>query len=80
MKLVKTVCAIDIYALGKIKADSAFVLWQLQTDNTYSNESAASDIENIVREIIEFEFNLNEKFLFESKNNELIPAPFLPPR
>ncbi|MEK4479593.1 hypothetical protein BSK66_22280 [Paenibacillus odorifer] len=78
--MVKTVCAIDIYALGKIKADSAFVLWQLQTDNSYSNESAASDIENIVREIIEFEFNLNEKFLFESKNNELTPAPFLPPR
>ncbi|OME58259.1 hypothetical protein BSK59_08750 [Paenibacillus odorifer] len=78
--MIKTVCAIDIYALGKIKADSAFVLWQLQTDNTYSNESAASDIENIVREIIEFEFNLNEKFLFESKTNELIPAPFLPPR
>lgn len=60
---MKSVNANDIYAFGKMKADIAFIIWQLQTDRTYSKESAVEELTKVMGEAIEFESHLSDVFL-----------------
>lgn len=57
----------DLHCLSKIKSDMMFVMWQLESDETYSKEDAARELNDIAAQLIDFEQHVSESYLASKK-------------